>query len=71
MKKLFNPDRQLVPVRQALAEWDELTAPLRALGFTVHSFDPGVRFSSTVGQFVRGPEFSVTDLRVLNKALQR
>ena len=69
MKQMRNPDFEVVPVKQALAEWDELMAPMRNLGFTVNCYDPGVRFNSQASPNARGPEFNTHDLRVLNKAL--
>lgn len=68
MKQMRNPDCEMVPTKQALAEWDELTAPMRALGFTVNCYDPGVRFNSILPG-ARGPELNTHDLRILNEAL--
>jgi hypothetical protein len=65
-----NPDGKPRPIDEAVAEWNELFAPLEAIGFHLMSFDPGVRFwcpdpkDGTVS-------IPVNALRTLNEALTK
>ena len=68
MKTMRTPDRIEKCIDDAIKEWDELTEPLRSLGFKVIGYDPAVLFGSASNSR-QSIDISVSDLRIINYAL--
>jgi hypothetical protein len=72
METMKAPDGSQKLSSQAMIEWYTLANPLEELGFEIHGFDPGISFKSKQCKGILSIfTISVSDLEIINKALER